>query len=102
VRNSESAGRVPGVGTRGIQTPGTTSAPVQLRVTFMVFIALPPVRPEPGRSRTGLSRLRPLRLTSRLFTTCRSRAQHGAGMSAPFPIYTFHRLRGKRATARAA
>ena len=40
--------------------------------------------------------------TSRLFTTCRSRAQHGAGMSAPFHIYTFHGLRGKRATARAA
>ena len=35
-------------------------------------------------------------LTSRLFTTCRSRAKHGAGMSAPFLIYTFHRLRGKR------
>jgi hypothetical protein len=37
-----------------------------------------------------------------LFTTCRSRAKHGAGMSAPFLIYTFHRLRGKRASARAA
>jgi hypothetical protein len=35
-------------------------------------------------------------LTFRLFTTCRSRAQHGAGMSAPLPGYTFHRPRGKR------
>ena len=35
-------------------------------------------------------------LTSRVFTTCRSRPQGGAGMSAPFLIYTFHRLRGKR------
>ncbi len=41
-----------------------------------------------------------LRLTSRLFTTCRSRAQHGAGMSAPFQIYTFHGLRGKAARTR--
>jgi len=41
-----------------------------------------------------------LRLTSRLFATCRSRAQHGAGMSTPFTIYRFHGLRGKRATAR--
>ena len=37
-----------------------------------------------------------LQITSWLFTTCRSRAEHGAGMSAPFLIYTFHRLRGKR------
>ena len=41
-----------------------------------------------------------LQITSRLFTTCRSRAKHGAGMSAPFLIYTFHGLRGKAARTR--
>jgi hypothetical protein len=57
---------------------------------------------EPEIANTRRSHVAVFPLTSRLFTTCRSRAQHGAGMSAPFHIYTFHHLRGKRASARAA
>jgi hypothetical protein len=44
---------------------------------------------------------RNLRITSRLFTTCRSRAKPGAGMSAPFTAnMSWNYLRGKAARTR--
>jgi len=63
---------------------------------MLVQCGQPRARTQPNCCYTSA---RVLQLTSRLFTTCRSRAKHGAGMSAPVTIWYFHDPRGKQRKA---